>query len=168
LNNKAKYYIEKLDLMPHPEGGYFKEIYRSEEIYPADHLPKRYGGSRCFSTSIYFLLEGEQVSTFHRLKSDELWHFYDGSPLKIFIINSSGKKEEILLGNNLEKNENSQVVVTKGNWFGAEVMDKSSFTLLGCTVAPGFDFSDFEAGKRLELIKQFPAFENLILKLTQL
>lgn len=166
MSEKAKYYIEKLNMIPHPEGGYFKEIYRSGEIYSEEHLPDRYGGERSFSTSIYYLLEGEQVSTFHKLKSDEIWHFYGGSALKVYIIKNAGHVEEIILGNNLYKGEIFQYVIPNNYWFGAELIDKSSYSLIGCTVAPGFDFSDFEQGKRSMLLRQFPALEDLIIKLT--
>jgi predicted cupin superfamily sugar epimerase len=91
MNNKAKKYIQKLQLKSHPEGGYYKEIYRAGELILPDHLPKRYKESRAFSTSIYFLLEGNQFSSFHRLKSDELWHFYDGSTLIIYTIDEKGE-----------------------------------------------------------------------------
>jgi len=140
MDDKAKYYIEKLMMTKHPEGGYFNEIYRAGEIFEADVLPGRYRGNRAFSTSIYFLLSGKDVSTFHRLQSDEIWHFYDGCPVKIYIIDSNGRLEERILGNDLEKGEELQSVIPKDCWFGAELKDKTSFALVGCTVAPGFDF----------------------------
>ncbi|MEJ2616754.1 MAG: cupin domain-containing protein, partial [Ignavibacteriaceae bacterium] len=96
MNSKAKYYINKLKLIPHPEGGYYKEIYRSGEYISTEGLPKRYKSKRVFSTSIYFLLEGKQISRFHRLKSDEVWHFYDGSPVAVYILNNN--IEKIILG----------------------------------------------------------------------
>ena len=167
MNEKAKYYISKLQLTPHSEGGYYKEIYRSGEIYKADFLPGRYKKDKCYSTSIYFLLEGDQVSTFHRLKSDEVWHFYDGSRVKIYIIEESGNLNEILLGNNLEKGESPQVLIRYNSWFAAEVLDKSSFCLTGCTVSPGFDYEDFELGERNNLLNRYPQHEEIIKKLTK-
>ena len=167
MNEKAGYYISKLQLSLHPEGGYYKEVYRSGEIYEAEFLPGRYFKDRALSTSIYFLLEGRQVSTFHRLKSDEIWHFYDGSVVKIYNIEEDGRMKEIKLGNNLEDGETLQVVINKNSWFGAEVVDKSSFCLIGCTVSPGFDFEDFELGNRDSLIKQFPEYSEVIKKLTK-
>ena len=167
MTQKAIYYIEKLKLQRHPEGGYFNEIYRSDEIFNATVLPERYNGKRSFSTSIYFLLDGKEVSTFHKLKSDEIWHFYDGGSVKIYVINVDGNLEEKILGNNLNNNETLQTVIKKNCWFGAELIDKSSFCLVGCTVAPGFDFHDFEAGKRLRLLEQFPEFSHIILRLTK-
>lgn len=167
MNVKAKEYIDKLTLQAHPEGGYFSEVYRSEEIISGDYLPARYGTSRSFSTSIYFMLEGNQVSTFHRLKSDELWHFYDGSALDIYIIDEPGSLNKIRLGNNISAGETFQTVVKKNTWFGAEIIDKSSFALIGCTVTPGFDFSDFELAKMNDLIKKYPEYEEIIINLTK-
>jgi predicted cupin superfamily sugar epimerase len=167
MNKKAKEYIAKLQLNKHPEGGYYKEIYRAGELILPDHLPERYKSSRAFSTSIYFLLEGNQVSTFHRLKSDELWHFYDGSTLIIYSIDDNGELKKINLGKNSNKGELFQVQIKHNVWFGAELIDKSSFALVGCTVAPGFEFEDFEIGKRDKLIKQYPEHQQLIIKLTR-
>ena len=133
-----------------------------------EHLPKRYKSSRNFSTSIYFLLEGNQVSNFHKLKSDEQWHFYDGSSIVIHVIDESGNPNKILLGRNIENGETLQTVIKYNSWFAAELSDKTSFALIGCTVAPDFDFNDFELGKRDELIKAFPQFRELIYKLTKL
>ena len=167
MNKKAEYYISKLQLKPHPEGGYFKEVYRSGEIFEAEHLPGRYIGNRAFSTSIYFLLEGGQVSNFHRIKSDELWHFYDGSAVKIYVIEEDGVMRYTSLGSNLEEGEALQAVIKKNSWFAAELKDKNSFSLIGCTVSPGFDFDDFELGSRESLLKQFPDYSEVIKKLTK-
>ena len=167
MNSKAKEYIDKLQLQAHLEGGYFSEVYRSEEIISGDHLPVRYGASRSFSTSIYFMLEGDQVSTFHRLKSDELWHFYDGTALDIYIIDEKGILNKTRIGNNINSGETFQTVVKKNCWFGAELINKSSFALIGCTVSPGFDFNDFELAGRNKLIKKYPEHEEIIIKLTK-
>ena len=167
MNEKAKYYINKLKLQKHPEGGYFNEIYRSGEIFEASVLPERYMGNRAFSTSIYFLLDGKDISTFHKLQSDEIWHFYDGSPVRIYIITPERALEERVLGYNLDNNETLQTVINKDSWFGAELVDKSSFCLVGCTVSPGFDFQDFEMGKRELLLKEYPEFSGTILRLTK-
>lgn len=168
MNEKAKYYIDKLKLEKHPEGGYFNEIYRSGEIFTASVLPKRYNGDRVFSTSIYFLLEGRDISAFHKLQSDEIWHFYDGSAIKIYIITPERKLEERVLGNDLNNNESLQIAINKNSWFGAELADRSSYSLIGCTVSPGFDFQDFEIGKRERLLEEFPEFSTTILRLTKL
>ena len=167
MNEKAKYYINKLKLQKHPEGGYFNEIYRSGEMFEASVLPERYMGDRAFSTSIYFLLDGKDISTFHKLQSDEIWHFYDGSPVRIYIITPERALEERVLGYNLDNNETLQTVINKDSWFGAELVDKSSFCLVGCTVSPGFDFQDFEMGKRELLLKEYPEFSGTILRLTK-
>jgi predicted cupin superfamily sugar epimerase len=168
MSSQAQKYIEKLQLKPHPEGGYYKEIFRTGEMILPEHLPKRYKSSRNFSTSIYFLLDGNQVSNFHRLNSDEQWHFYDGSTIVLYVIEEGGNLNKILLGGNIEKGETHQTIIKHNSWFAAELLDKTSFALIGCTVAPGFDFNDFELGKRDELIDMFPQFRELIFKLTNL
>ena len=164
MNEKTKYYIKKLDLIKHPEGGYFKEIYRANEMYYVDQPKKTI--KRNASTSIYFLLDGSQVSKFHRLKSDELWHFYDGSAIKLYVINEAGEFSTFLLGNDLASGEVFQVVIRKNSWFAAEVMDKKSYSLIGCTVSPGFDFTDFELASRKNLMDQFPNYKVEILRFT--
>ncbi len=167
MNAKAKEYIEKLQLLEHPEGGYFKEVYRSEVIINKDYLPQRYSSDRCLSTSIYFLLEGKQFSALHRLKSDEIWHHIDGVSVKIFVIDENGKLTITKLGKNIKDGDVLQTVIKRSCWFGAEILDETSFTLVSCTVAPGFDFADFELGKREELLELFPEHKELVLKLTK-
>jgi len=164
MNEKAKYYIQKLQLSKHPEGGYYKEIYCAGEMFFID-APKK-NLKRNVSTSIYFLLDGSQVSKFHRLKSDELWHFYDGTSVKIYIIDEKRKLTEILLGKKTENGELFQAVIKKNTWFAAEVVNKRSFALIGCTVSPGFDFSDFELAERKSLSRQFPKRIDLIFRFT--
>lgn len=164
MNEKAKYYIQKLQLNKHPEGGYFKEIYRAGEMFFIEAPNKNL--KRNVSTSIYFLLDGAQVSKFHRLKSDELWHFYDGTSVKVYIIDKEGRLTEILLGKKTENGELFQAVIKKNTWFAAEVVNKRSFALIGCTVSPGFDFSDFELAERKTLSKQFPKLKDLIFRFT--
>ncbi len=166
MNKKARLYIEKLGLQPHPEGGYFKEIYRSGEIILPEVLPNKLKRERSVSTSIYFVLEGSHVSKFHCLKSDELWHFYDGSRIKIYIISKTGDLSEVILGKEIEKGEVFQAVIPAGHWFAAEVMEKSSFSLVGCTVSPGFDFEDFELADRKDLLEMYPMHRQIIEKFT--
>lgn len=165
MQQKAKQYINHLQLIKHPEGGYFREVYRSGERILPTHLPKRYKSSRNFSTSIYFLLEGKQFSSFHILKSDELWHFYDGSAVLLYIISQKGELSVKKLGR--DQDSELQLTIEKQNWFAAEVEDKKSFALFGCTVSPGFEFEDFELGKRDDLIKKFPQHSVLIKRLTK-
>ena len=162
----VKTIITKLGLQPHPEGGYFKEIYRSHELVSSDALPERYSGSRCFGTSIYFLLSEKQFSTFHRIKSDEIWNYHLGSSLFIHIIYPDGNYERIKLGADVVNNEVPQYIVKQGCWFGAELTDKNSYTLVGCSVAPGFDFADFEMAQRDKLISKFPQHKDIITQLT--
>jgi predicted cupin superfamily sugar epimerase len=159
MHEKALYYIKKLQLKKHPEGGYFREIYRAGDLVLIDAPNKRV--KRNFSTSIYFLLAGKQISAFHKLNADEIWHFYDGSPVKIYIIDPDGKFAEVVLGKKTEKGEVFQITINKNHWFAAEVLSKKSFVLVGCTVSPGFDFSDFKLGRRDEMIKLFPQHKLL-------
>jgi predicted cupin superfamily sugar epimerase len=163
----ADYWIKNLNLKPHPEGGYYREPYDSQEKIPKKFLPERYKGDRSFCNAIYYLLEKNDFSSFHRIQSDEIWHHYEGSSLLIHVIHPQGKYEILKLGKTLENGEEPQIVVPWGVWFGAELVDKSSLALVGCTVAPGFDFQDFEMGKRTDLLKQFPQHKEIISQLTR-
>jgi uncharacterized protein len=161
----AEYWINHLSLMPHPEGGFYKEVYRSTEHMPTDLLPTRYDGPRVFSTSIYFLLRSQDRSVFHRLKSDEIWHFYAGSAATIYLLSKNGVKES-MVGNKLERQETLQVLIPAGTWFSAEVKEPDSYCLVGCTVAPGFEFSDFEMADRNLLLRQYPEYSGLVERFT--
>lgn len=163
----SDYYIKKLELQKHPEGGWFKEVYRADELIKKEHLPERFSGERHHSTSIYFLLTSDTFSAFHRIKSDELWHFYAGSACTIYIIDEAGNYSEAVLGNDLEKNEVFQCTIPKGVWFGAKVNDDNSFVIAGCTVSPGFNFDDFELAERKYLLEKFPQHREIIEKLTR-
>jgi uncharacterized protein len=168
MNVKADFWIKRLGLISHPEGGYYRENYRSDEMIASEGLPVRFaGGGRAFSTAIYFLLAGRDFSAFHRLLSDELWHFYTGAPLTIHELNESGDYSRWTLGCDGEKGEAFQVVIKAGSWFGASLEETDSFALVGCTVAPGFDFRDFEMADRSELIRLYPGHRSLIEKLTR-
>lgn len=165
---QASFWIKKFSLKQHPEGGYFTETYRSSEIIEKDALPERFKGSRCFSTGIYFLLEAHHFSAFHRIQSDEMWHFYAGDALEIFVIESeTGNLEIIRLGNDPEKEETFQAVVPAGSWFASRPCAGSSYALVGCTVSPGFDFEDFEMAERTALQTLFPQHSGLIRELTR-
>jgi predicted cupin superfamily sugar epimerase len=164
-SHSAAYWKKTLALECHPEGGWFVESYRSGESISPSALPERYGGARAFSTAIHFLLEGGGFSALHRLKSDEMWHFYSGDPLLIHIITSAGVHETILLGSDPGKGQRFQAVVPAGCWFGAEC--EGGYSLVGCTVAPGFDFSDFEMASRDLLSEMFPHHAALIGRLTR-
>ncbi len=167
MNEVVKNIIEKLQLAAHPEGGYFKEVYRSDDIIEKDFLPPRYNSPRAISTSIYYLLVGQQISHFHKLASDEIWHFYSGSPVIIHCIASDGNYSRIKLGSSLIDNYLFQHTIKLGTWFAAELEDKNSFALIGCTVAPGFDFEDFLLADRNNLIEQFPMHKNIIKRFTK-
>ncbi len=161
----AQYWIDHLMLQRHPEGGYYKETYRSTEGISKKALPERFTGQRSFSTAIYFLLRSQDRSLFHRIKSDELWHFHTGSALSIYVLTKPGL-EVHLLGDNPEKGESLQLVIPANSWFGAKLNDSDSYTLSSCTVAPGFDFADFEMADRASLLQEFPQYEEVIVLLT--
>ncbi|MBU0994456.1 MAG: cupin domain-containing protein [Proteobacteria bacterium] len=158
----ASYWIKTLHLTAHPEGGFFRETYRADITLSREALPGRYGGKRTASTAIYFLLESDQVSVFHRIRSDELWHFYHGSPLDIHMIEKNGAYRTARLGPDHSKGERFQIVVNHGIWMAATVVADHSYTLTGCTVSPGFEFSDFELADREILASSFPEHAKII------
>ena len=162
----AEYWIEKLKLEPHPEGGFFRQTYKSDLLIAREALPG-FPGARAASTAIYFLLEGKNFSAFHRLRSDELWHFYAGSPLAVHMIEPAGSYSSILLGSDPEAGQTFQAVVRAGCWFASHVADWKLWALVGCTVAPGFEFADFEMAKRGQLSAQYPEHREMIQRLTR-
>jgi predicted cupin superfamily sugar epimerase len=153
----ARFWIEHLSLSPHPEGGHFRETYRAGG---------RTDGGRSFSTAIYYLLRSHEVSALHRLRSDELFHFYAGSSLTVHVIRPDGNYEALEIGDDPDRGNVHQAVVPAGSWFGATVEEPDSFALVGCTVAPGFDFDDFEQAAGPELIALYPHHRDLIERLT--
>src|SRR5258708_38031727 len=167
MRPSPSYWINKLGLTPHVEGGAFGEVYRSELIIPRSSLPLFFQGSRSASTSIYFLLSQGQFSAFHRIASDELWHFYFGDPLLVYEITHNGRLVEHRLGADPEKGESFQTVVKAVSWIGCVPAPGSEYALVGCTVAPGFDFADFELADRTALARQYPEHAGLIHKLTR-
>ncbi|WP_172281449.1 cupin domain-containing protein [Chryseobacterium sp. LAM-KRS1] len=156
----SKKLVETLKLEPHPEGGYYKETYRSEQT-----LALKEGSVRNVSTAIYYMLENENKSSFHRIKSDELWFFHQGEPLEIVFI-KDGKLHTILLGNSLENGEVPQVRIEAGLWFAAKISNGIGYSLVSCTVAPGFDFLDFELAERSVLLQQYPDLKEVIEEFT--
>ena len=154
--NDATKWIEHLKLEHHPEGGWYHEVYRSDETIEVQALPGRYHSPHCFSTSIYFLLDTKDFSAFHRISSDETWHFYLGSPVIIYILFPEGNILTIDLGNCLAEGQVLQYTIPRNCWFAAQNQDDNEFSLLGCTVAPGFEFQDFELGRRQSLLELFP------------
>ncbi len=163
----ASYYITHLQLQPHPEGGFYKETYRSKESISQAALPARFNGERSFSTAIFYLLEQGDRSLFHRIKSDECWHFYAGDPLLINVIENNGNYYVVKLGGNIAAGETLQFVVPAAAWFAAEPAPGSTFSLAGCTVAPGFDFLDFEIADKKTLLSAFPVHAGIISRLSR-
>jgi predicted cupin superfamily sugar epimerase len=161
----AEYWIEHLGLKSHPEGGFYRETYRAQELIPAGGLPPRFESARSFSTAIFFLLRSGDRSLLHRIKSDELWHFHCGGRLALYQL--TGRSATVTyLGANPDAGEHLQVVVPAGTWFGAKMVDPDSYCLCGCTVAPGFDFSDFELADCRRLLEEFPSQATIIEMLT--
>ena len=158
--------VQQLELQPHPEGGYYRETYRDAGLVPHSALPNRFKGDRNHSTAIYFLLPTGKFSALHRIPADEVWHFYLGGPMTVVQISPAGKVEKIVLGQDILKGQHVQHVVPAGYWFGAYPNPGTDYALVGCTVAPGFDFADFEIGQRAELLKQYPQAEFVIRQLT--
>lgn len=161
----ADYFVTNLNMIAHPEGGFYKEIYSSEENITSKELRVNFEGSRILWTSIYFLLRDGEVSNFHRLKSDEMWYYHSGSPLTIYMISPEGEFITEQLGLNIENGEKPQVLVPKDYIFGS-AMNNEGYALVGCMVSPGFEFRDFELFKRSFLLEKYPQYEEIILKLT--
>ncbi len=152
----AKYWVKNLKMSQHPEGGHFKETYRSKNSFN----PKGFLGSRNFATSIYFLLEKDNVSHFHKIKSDEIWYYHAGNPLSVYVIHPNGNLEEIKIGPNIENGEVLQAVVPANTIFGSTCT--ADYSLVGCMVAPGFDFNDFKLFTTSELMELYPKHEVII------
>jgi uncharacterized protein len=161
----AGYFIRHLQLQPHPEGGFFKETYRSKAIIPSQALPANFSGDRSYSTAIYFMLQQGDYSAFHRIQSDECWHFYNGGTLLIHIIDQEGEYSCIRLGRQIDQGETFQFVVPALSWFASEPAPGVDLALVGCTVAPGFDFADFEMAKEETLLDLYPQHSSVISRL---
>ncbi|MFN3201968.1 MAG: cupin domain-containing protein [Bradymonadia bacterium] len=162
----AQHWITTLELQPHPEGGWYRETYRATGQIPGDAL-QSIGASRSYVTSIYYLLEHGQRSALHRIKQDEMWHFHDGHPLDVEVIHPDGRHEVLRVG--LSEDATPQAVVPAGCWFGARHggdIPAGAFTLVGCTVAPGFDFDDFEMAEQDQLLAMYPEHRALIEAMT--
>lgn len=156
IPEKAKLYIDQLGLLPHPEGGFYKETYRSSGTT----------GDRNLMTAIYFLITSKNISRFHRIKSDEIWYFHDGSPLSVHTLDKENGHQIHQVGLDLEKGENPQFLVPAKTIFGSSLDQENAFSLVSCTVAPGFDFADFELFTTEELLQQFPNDEDIVRKMT--
>ena len=164
--DRIKELINSLELTKHPEGGFYKETYRSEGKIQQSVLSDKFSGDRNYSTGIYFLLTSDNFSAFHRIKQDEMWHFYEGSPLVVHMIDPQGNYSFQKIGLALEDEQVPQYVVPKGIWFASEVLDSDSYSFVGCTVSPGFDFDDFELADKKLLSDEFPKHLQIIDRLT--
>lgn len=159
--------IDRYGLLRHPEGGYYIQTYKSNEKIEKECLPDRFSGDRFIATAIYFLLKAGDFSAFHRIKSDECWHFYAGQTLLIYIIHSNDELEKVKLGSRIDEGEVFQFVVPAGCWFASEPAPHSEFSFVGCTVSPGFDFEDFELASASSLCKEYPLQCDIINRLTR-
>lgn len=163
-----EFLIKKLNLQPlEMEGGYFSETYRSSKIIKKEFLNNEYTHDKHIQTAIYYLLTNETKSKLHRLKTDEIYHFYSGDPVLMLLIYPDNKLEKIILGNQIDKNQIPQFVVPANTWHGSILLPKGSYALMGTTMAPGFDFSDYEEPEKKMLIKKFPMEKEIITILTK-
>jgi hypothetical protein len=166
IERDAGYWIEVLGLAPHPEGGHYRETYRSSGRLTKRRRDAGYPEGRSFSTAIYYLLRSGEVSRLHRLRSDEIFHHYRGSALTLHVFHHDGAYRTVPVGGDLERGERLQAVVPAGCWFGATVEAPDAYALVGCTVAPGFEYADFELGRRDDLLVVHPRHRAIIERLT--
>jgi predicted cupin superfamily sugar epimerase len=160
--------IAALGLQPHPlEGGYYRETYRSPDLLPAASLPARYGREKSAGTAIYYLLTPTTFSALHRLPTDEIFHFYLGSPVRMLQLWPDGEGRVLTLGTDVLAGQSPQVIVPRGVWQGSFLEPGGALALLGATLAPGFDFPDYEAGDPESLLVQYPRCADLIRRLTR-
>jgi len=160
--------IRILDLKPlEMEGGFYRESYRSQEKIPRHGLPGRYRTEKHFHSAIYYLLTPDTFSALHRLPTDEVFHFYLGDPVRMLLLHPDGKSQVRILGSAIERGQELQALAAAGDWQGSYLEDGGSFALMGTTMAPGFDFSDYEGGERVTLSEQYPERRQLIARLTR-
>ncbi len=162
---RSEQIIKDLGLESHPEGGFYKETYRSERSFSGFKLIG-FDGDRSYCTGIYFMLTQGTFSAFHKIKSDEMWHHYDGAPIELHMISPEGEYSLVIIGKDFANGEHPQYVVPAGYWFGSRVKGDAEFSLLGCTVSPGFDFQDFVLPSRIEFSQLFPQHTKIIAELT--
>jgi predicted cupin superfamily sugar epimerase len=162
----ARYWIEQLKLEPHPEGGYYRETYRATETFAAAALPSKFPGNRSFCTAIVYLLEANDFSAFHRIRSDETWHFYGGDPLEVHVL-AEGRHRCVTLGRQPHHQQQLQWTVQANTWFASRPQRGGRYSLVGCTVSPGFDFEDFEMATAAQLTREFPQHTQLIREMTR-
>ena len=164
MTSHIDYLISHLQLTPHPEGGWYRETFRSEQRFEGEgDFPQ----GRNYFTSIYFLISSDNFSALHRIKSDESWHFYEGDPFEVVEITEAGELKQTVLGSDLSKGHVYQYTVPAGSWFGSRVLKGGNYSLVGCTVAPGFDFRDFEMVDRISLLKSYSHFDHVFNQLTR-
>lgn len=164
----AEKIIEILDLKAlQIEGGYFRETYRTDTTFPLEILDDEMRGERSLATAIYYLLTPRQFSEIHRLGFDEIFHFYTGDPVEMTWLLPDGKGKTMILGNDIQNGQIPQLVVPSGVWQGARLVPGGEYALLGTTMAPGFDYSDYESGNRDLLIERYPEYKELISVLTK-
>ena len=167
MPDTAQDWIDHLDLNAHPEGGYYRETYRTDEAIPSAVLPDRFDGPRDVATLIYFLLPADTFSALHRIQQDEVWHFYAGAPITLHQIAPDGTYTTQRLGRAVTEGQHLHTVVPAGTWFGATVEAADGYGLAGCTTAPAFDFADFELADRDALTEAIPQHQHLIERLTR-
>ena len=159
----AEWIINHFGMKPLPEeGGYYVETYRAKEKLAVEHLPTRYSGPRNFSTAILYLLTPDTCSHLHKVRSDEIFHFYLGDPVQMIQLLPNGKINIIEIGADITKGQHPQVVVPRGTWQGARLKANGKFALLGCTVAPGFEFADYKSADKKKLLKKYPTISHII------
>ncbi len=168
MNTEIDKIVRTLEMNPHPEGGFYKETYRSKGIIPENILGSSFSGKRNYCTAIYFLLTSDNFSAFHKIKQDEIWHYYQGSSLYVHVIDHNGKYKRYEVGINLDEGALPQLVVPAGYWFASSVKDANSYSLVGCTVSPGFDFEDFELAERKSLVQEYPKYTEVITQFTRI
>ncbi len=160
-SNIAQYWIDRLQLTPHPEGGFYREVYRSDSAVARAEGP----GNRSACTSIYYLLEDADYSGFHRLASDEIWYYHSGEPLHIHLIAANGHIQTQELS--FSPSGMLSLAIAANTWFAAEIPGKTGYALCSCAVAPGFEFAEFEMGNKEDLLTAFPVAATLIEKLSR-
>ncbi|WP_299245516.1 cupin domain-containing protein [uncultured Aquimarina sp.] len=167
MDKKVEEIVTRLSMKPHPEGGFYKETYRSDDIIPKEVFNGKFSGDRNCCTGIFFLLTSENFSAFHRIKQDEMWHFYGGNSLYVHVITPEGVYTRHAVGMKLDQGETPQLVVPAGCWFASSVKDIEGYSFVGCTVSPGFDFADFELASRDILVNQYPDHSEIITQFTR-
>jgi uncharacterized protein len=167
MDDAVRRIVERFELVPHPEGGYFREVYRSATKLEHPGIPPGTPAARTAGTLIYFLLSGNDFSAFHRVRfSDEIWHLYAGGPLELHLIDRDGRLERRVLTTDVLRGEPT-CTVPAGTWQSARLVDGASYALGGCSVAPGFDFDDFEMPPAADLLEWFPRHAAIIRALTR-